>query len=44
MAVAWTVYCILAPRLKERRYLAIYGQAFARYRTQVPYFLPRLKP
>jgi protein-S-isoprenylcysteine O-methyltransferase Ste14 len=40
LASGWTAYCILAPRLKERRYLRWYGEAFARYRRRVPYMLP----
>lgn len=40
LAVGWTAYCVLGPRLKERRYLDYYGDAFARYRERVPYWLP----
>jgi len=40
LALAWTAYCVLGPRLKERRYLARHGEAFARYRERVPYFWP----
>lgn len=40
LAVAWTAYCVLAPRLKERRFLKIYGERFAAYRVRVPYWLP----
>lgn len=42
LAVAFTAYCLLAPRLKERRFAARYGDRFDRYRTEVPYILPRL--
>ena len=43
LAVSYTAYCMLAPRLKERRFAARYGDRFDRYRGQVPYALPRLK-
>ena len=43
LAVSYTAYCLLAPRLKERRFAARYGDQFDRYRGQVPYALPRLK-
>lgn len=43
LGVAWTTYCFAAPLHKERRYLAHYGERFARYRAEVPYILPRLK-
>ena len=42
LAISLTAYCLLAPRLKERRFAARYGDRFARYRAQVPYMLPRL--
>jgi protein-S-isoprenylcysteine O-methyltransferase Ste14 len=42
LAVSYTGYCLLAPRLKERRFAARYGDRFARYRAEVPYALPRL--
>ncbi len=42
LAVSFTAYCLLAPRLKERRFAARYGARFDRYRTQVPYMLPKL--
>jgi protein-S-isoprenylcysteine O-methyltransferase Ste14 len=42
LAVSYTAYCLLAPRLKERRFAARYGDRFARYRAAVPYALPRL--
>jgi protein-S-isoprenylcysteine O-methyltransferase Ste14 len=41
LAVCYTAYCLLAPRLKERRFAARYGQRFQRYRAEVPYALPR---
>lgn len=43
LAVSYTLYCLFAPRLKERRFAALYGDRFAAYRARVPYWLPRLK-
>ncbi|MEM1373597.1 MAG: isoprenylcysteine carboxylmethyltransferase family protein [Pseudomonadota bacterium] len=40
VAVTWTAYCVLAPRLKERRFEALHGDRFRRYQSRVPYFLP----
>lgn len=42
LAISFTAYCLLAPRLKERRFVDRYGDLFARYRADVPYALPRL--
>ncbi len=42
LAVSFTAYCLLAPRLKERRFAARHGERFARYRAAVPYALPAL--
>ena len=42
LAVSFTAYCLIAPRLKERRFAARYGDRFAQYRAAVPYVLPRL--
>ncbi len=42
LAVSFTAYCLLAPRLKERRFAARYGARFVHYRATVPYVLPRL--
>ncbi len=44
LAVSYTAYCLLAPRLKERRFAARYGMRFQRYRDRVPYAVPRLLP
>lgn len=41
LAVSFTAYCLLAPRLKERRFAARYGPGFDRYQARVPYMLPR---
>lgn len=42
LAVSYTTYCLLAPRLKERRFAARYGERFKHYRATVPYVVPRL--
>lgn len=44
LAVALTAYCVLAPRLKERRFRRSYGQAFEDYARQVPYWVPLTGP
>lgn len=44
LAVSYTAYCLLAPRLKERRFAGRYGERFARYRAEVPYAIPRRRP
>ena len=43
LAIAYTAYCLLAPKLKERRFTAIYGARFTVYRGQVPYAWPQFK-
>jgi hypothetical protein len=43
LAVSLTAYCLLAPRLKERRFRARYGERFERYREGVPYAIPNFK-
>lgn len=42
LAISYTAYCLLAPRLKERRFAKRYGARFATYQRQVPYALPRM--
>jgi methanethiol S-methyltransferase len=44
VALCLSLYCLAAPRLKERRFAARYGARFARYRARVPYVLPDLLP
>ncbi len=44
LAICYTTYCLLAPRLKERRFAARYGEMFERYRANVPYAVLRLLP
>lgn len=41
LAICYTAYCLLAPRLKERRFAARYGSRFEAYQTNVPYILPK---
>ncbi|NKX44026.1 methyltransferase family protein [Roseicyclus persicicus] len=43
LALAFTAYCLAAPRLKERRFARRYGPRFAQYRAEVPYAVPRLR-
>jgi protein-S-isoprenylcysteine O-methyltransferase Ste14 len=42
LAICYTAYCLLAPRLKERRFVTRYGDRFVRYRAAVPYAVPHL--
>lgn len=44
LASVLTAYCLLAPRLKGRRFAACYGNRFARYRAAVPYAVLRTGP
>lgn len=41
LAIMWTIYCVLGPLHKERRFLTYYGERFKAYQKLVPYFLPR---
>lgn len=43
LAIALTTYCLLAPRLKERRFTERYGTKFEAYKRAVPYAIPRFK-
>jgi protein-S-isoprenylcysteine O-methyltransferase Ste14 len=43
LAVSYTAYCLLAPRFKERRFAARYGERFERYRDSVPYVVPSVQ-
>jgi protein-S-isoprenylcysteine O-methyltransferase Ste14 len=40
LALFYTAYCLVAPRMKERRFAARYGARFEAYRARVPYALP----
>lgn len=44
LAISLTAYCLIAPRLKERRFAARYGTRFDRYSAEVPYMVPRIFP
>ncbi len=44
LALVLTAYCLLAPRLKERRFQKRFGAEFDMYRARVPYAVPRLWP
>lgn len=44
VALSLSAYCLLAPRLKERRFATRYGARFTAYRAQVPYAVPHLSP
>lgn len=44
LALTWTVYCVVGPMHKERRYISYYGERYASYRRSVSYILPGLKP
>lgn len=43
LAITLTLYCVAAPRLKEKRYLRWHGDAFRRYQARVPYWIPGSK-
>ncbi|WP_239479986.1 isoprenylcysteine carboxylmethyltransferase family protein [Actibacterium sp. 188UL27-1] len=43
LAIALTAYCLMAPRLKERRFAKRYGSRFEAYRHDVPYAFPRIR-
>lgn len=40
LALTLTLYCLLAPLLKEARFRRIYGRAFESYAAAVPYWFP----
>ena len=42
LAISYTAYCLLAPRLKERRFAAFYGDRFMAYQVRVPYACPHI--
>ena len=43
LALSLTAYCLLAPRLKERRFAQRYGAQFEAYKNDVPYAIPRVQ-
>ena len=44
LAAAYTAYCLIAPRWKERRFERFFGAEFEAYRARVPYWLPFPRP
>lgn len=40
LASLLTLYCVLGPLLKERRFARLFAAEFAAYRARVPYWLP----
>jgi protein-S-isoprenylcysteine O-methyltransferase Ste14 len=44
VAIAFTLYCLIGPLLKEARFRRIYGPAFDAYARRVPYWLPWPRP
>jgi len=40
LAVIWTLYCVLAPLLKERRFHGMFKSRFKDYQYSVPYMIP----
>ena len=40
LALLWTTYCVVGPRLKERRYLRRHGENFRRFQAEVSYMVP----
>ena len=42
LASSYSFYCLLAPLLKEKRFVHIYGDRFLRYKLETPYFFPRI--
>ena len=43
IALTLTMYCLLAPRFKERRFRRSYGSAFDEYAQRVPYWFPSFR-
>ncbi len=41
LATLWTVYCLIGPIFKERRFLSRYGDDFRAYQAKVSYWRPR---
>ncbi len=44
LALILTAYCLLAPKLKERRFEARFGDEFIDYKNRVPYAVPLTLP
>lgn len=43
LTLGWSVYCVVGPRWKERRWERLFGDRFRAYRATVPYLLPRIR-
>jgi protein-S-isoprenylcysteine O-methyltransferase Ste14 len=43
LAVCFTAYCLLAPRRKEARFVALHGDRFRAYQNRVPYMVPNFR-
>ena len=41
LAVVWSLYCLVGPVFKERRYLRYYREEYRNYQHKVPYWIPR---
>jgi SAM-dependent methyltransferase len=44
VAIVLTIYCLVGPLLKERRFRQRYGRSFRTYAAHVPYWLPWPRP
>ena len=42
IAVVFTIYCVVAPKFKEKRLEKRFGDKFSNYKSQVPYMIPSL--
>lgn len=42
IAVVFTVYCVVAPKFKEKRLEKRFGDKFTNYKSKVPYMIPSL--
>ena len=44
LAVTLTLYCLIGPLFKERRFARFFGEQFKAYQRTVPYWVPRWRP
>ena len=42
IAMVFTIYCVIAPKFKEKRFEKRFGKKFTAYKSQVPYMVPSL--
>lgn len=40
LAIAWSAYCVVGAAIKEKRFLRCFGDAFRKYQTRVPFWIP----